>query len=126
MIKNHMEPSRLAVQVAVWKEQNVGINMEIRHVHKILNVLIKEFLYAYLVINIRMDHIHLGKKMKKVVIKFIIFVKKNSVECWHDGLILVWLKIYMITMTAGNGMAKWIACRVREHTTQNISVSICI
>lgn len=55
--------------------------MEIRHVHKILNVLIKEFLYAYLVINIRMDHIHLGKKMKKVVIKFIIFVKKNSVEC---------------------------------------------
>lgn len=71
-----MEPSWLAVQVVVWKEQNVGINMEIRHVHKILNVLIKEFSYAYMVINIRMYHIHLEKKMKKVVIKFIIFVQK--------------------------------------------------
>lgn len=121
-----MEPSRLAVQVVVWKEQNVGINMEIRHVHKILNVLIKEFSYAYMVINIRMYHIHLEKKNEESCHKIYYFCTKNSVECWHDGLILVWLKIYMITMTAGNGMAKWIACRVREHTTQNISVSICI
>lgn len=55
--------------------------MEIRHVHKILDVLIKEFSYAYMVINIRMYHIHLEKKSEESCHKIYYFCTKNSVEC---------------------------------------------